>query len=314
LRYYKINQDFEIVITDDGSTDKTVEEIKKFKDPRINLFCFNENQGAAVAANKCISESSGEFIAILSSDDIFLPEKLEKQVKFLDKNSQVGAVFGYAQIIDKEGKDLSDDNNYYCQIFKQENKTRHQWLNHFFCKGNCLCHPSAMIRKKCYDEIGLYDERLAQLPDFDFWIRLCQKYEIHIMNENLIKFRYIKDGGNMSSGSRIDSRVRSRIEHSLVLNNFLKIKSVDEFYASFPETNKKFPELEPDLIPFALAKLCFATKSPIHHKFAIDTLFDVLKDKSVSDKIAKKYSFTIKDFVYLTGKCDYFSLEKQIMS
>jgi glycosyltransferase involved in cell wall biosynthesis len=303
-------QDFEIVITDDGSSDKTVEVIKNFEDPRIKLFCFEINQGGTAAANNCIRNSTGEFIAMLSSDDVFLPDKLEKQVKFINKSPQVGAVFGYAQIINEEGKDLCDDKNYYCQIFRQENKTRHHWLNHFFYKGNCLCHPSAMIRRECYNQVGLLDERLMQLPDFDFWIRLCKKYEIYIMKENLIKFRFFKDGGNMSSGSRIDSRVRSRIEHSLVLENFLKINSVDEFYASFPEAKNKFPYLDSDLIPFALAKLCFAMKSSIHYKFGIDTLFGILNNKSISDKIAKKYNFTTKDFVNLTGKYDYFSSDK----
>ncbi|MCF3607567.1 glycosyltransferase [Planktothrix agardhii 1033] len=77
-------QDFEIVITNDGSTDQTLQIIQGKKDPRIRYFSFDQNQGVSTAANHCIRQARGELIAILDSDNIFLPDKLEKQVSFLD--------------------------------------------------------------------------------------------------------------------------------------------------------------------------------------------------------------------------------------
>jgi glycosyltransferase involved in cell wall biosynthesis len=126
-------QDFEIVITDDGSTDQSVSIIKSFTDPRIKLFCFDKNQGACVAGLKCRSEAKGEFIALLNSDDVFAPDKLEKQVRFLEQNPEIAAVFSYAQIIDEEGNDFSND-HVYKQIFIQPNRTRFEWLNYFFSR------------------------------------------------------------------------------------------------------------------------------------------------------------------------------------
>src|SRR4029079_1031142 len=73
-------QDFEIVIADDGSKDRTPEIIRRFADPRISLEVFQENRAAAAAANSAIGRSHGEFLCYLSSDDLFLPGKLEKQV------------------------------------------------------------------------------------------------------------------------------------------------------------------------------------------------------------------------------------------
>jgi len=93
-------QDFEIVITDDGSSDETLQVIREFTDPRIRIYCNEKNCGASAAMNNCIQQAKGEYIAILNSDDLFSPDKLEKQVDFLDKNPEIGAVFGYAQIID----------------------------------------------------------------------------------------------------------------------------------------------------------------------------------------------------------------------
>ena len=74
-------QDFEIIITDDGSTDRTVKVIENFKDPRITLFKHIRNQGVCVAANNCINHARGKYIAWLSSDDEWYPEKLGVQVK-----------------------------------------------------------------------------------------------------------------------------------------------------------------------------------------------------------------------------------------
>jgi glycosyltransferase involved in cell wall biosynthesis len=125
-------QDFEIVITDDGSRDRTVSIIKSFTDPRIKLFYFPKNRGAAVAVNHCIAEASGEFIALLNSDDAFVPKKLEKQVEFLDKNPKIGAVFSYAQFIDEDSKDITNTEHHYAKVFLQQNRSRFEWLNYFF--------------------------------------------------------------------------------------------------------------------------------------------------------------------------------------
>ncbi len=302
-------RDFEIVITDDGSTDGTVNEIKNFKDPRIRLFTFKKNQGAAVAARKSITEAKGEYIAMLSSDDIFLQDKLEKQVKFLDAHSDIGAVFTYAHIIDEDGNDFTDENNYYLHIFNQPNKSRFEWLNYFFYKMNCLCHPSVLIPKKRYDEIGYYDLRFAQLPDFDLWIRLCMKYDINILPEKLIKFR-IRKGGANASGNRPEVRVRTSWELTQILENFLAIKNIDEFVKIFPEAKKLGEPIEADLIPYYLAKMALNNKYAPYQIFAINTLHKLLAHSDIGKKIEEKFSFTYIDFIEITGISDAFNFHE----
>ncbi|WP_375510572.1 glycosyltransferase, partial [uncultured Nostoc sp.] len=293
-------QDFELVITDDGSTDKTVEIIKSFTDTRIRLFCFERNQGACVAANKCISEAKGEFIAMLSSDDIFAPEKLEKQVNFLDKNPEIGAVFGFAEIIDEYGNDFQDENHFYKHIFIQPNRTRFEWLNYFFFRLNCLCHPSVLIRKKCYDHIGSYDERFAQLPDLDFWIRLCLKYEIYIIPENLIKFRVLQNETN-ASGDKPTKHIRQSLEITQILKNYLKIEVNDNFLKIFPDILIDITSLETELAPFYVAMLALQVGNPAYKFFAIDTLYQIFTKKNIVIKIKEKYSFEFSNLIILTG-------------
>lgn len=300
-------QDFEIVITDDGSTDRTVTEIKKITDPRIKLFCFKNNWGACVAKRKCLDEAKGEYIAVLNSDDVFLPDKLEKQVRFLDEHKDIGAVFSYANVIDENGNDFTDNTHFYYRTFNRSNRTRFEWLNRFFYKGNCLCHPSVLIRNECYKSIGYYDERYAQLPDFDFWIRLCMKYEIYIIPENLVKFRVRKDEANVS-GQRPESKIRCNWENTHILKNYLKINSVDDLFRIFPQA-KHYGNLDADSIPFVIAMLALKTGSKVHQDFALDVLGDQLSDREIAKKLATKFGFWYIDFIRLTGQFDLYGIE-----
>jgi glycosyltransferase involved in cell wall biosynthesis len=302
-------RDLELIITDDGSSDGTVDVIKQFTDPRIRLFLFQENQGASIATNNCIENARGEYIAVLTSDDVFLPGKLEKQVKFLDEHPEIGAVFGYAQIIDEEGNDFTDENHFYYSIFKQPNRNRYEWLNHFFYKGNCLCHPSLLIRRECYDTVGLYDPRYAQQPDFDFWIRLCFKYDIQIIPEDLIKFRIRKGEANVS-GRRPEVEKRLFPELIEVFRKYLAIETTVELYMIFPEAVKYGKFEDNSLIPFIVARLALDSNyfhpvlQPALQYFGIEVLFDLLSSKDRASLILQTFGFRYNDLLSITGKCD----------
>lgn len=301
-------QDFEIVITDDGSRDGTVDVIKTFRDPRIRLFCFDRNQGACAAMNNNIREAKGEFIAVLNSDDLFLPDKLEKQVAFLDKNQEIGAVFGHPKLIDEVGNDFVDASHLYQIVFKQSNRTRFEWLHHFFYQSNALCHPTVLIRKQCYKKVGYFDERFAQLPDYDFWIRLCMEYEIHIMQEDLIKFRIHSSEVN-ASGNRPEANIRALTEFKYLLENYLRIKTEETFYRIFPEGRRYEHCFDKDLIPFFISMLALDREYAPHQNFAINTLFYLLNDRELSIKLFDRCGFLMRDFIELTGKYDLFNAD-----
>ncbi|MEH2317887.1 glycosyltransferase, partial [Nostoc sp.] len=301
-------QDFEIVITDDYSSDNTIKIIKEFNDPRIRLFCFPKNRGAAVAANNCIKEARGELIAMLSSDDIFTHDKLAKQVSYLEANPDVGAVFSYAHIIDDDGNDFKQENHFYKQIFIQPNRNRFEWLNHFFFKGNCLCHPSVLVRSKCYTDVGQYDERFAQLPDFDFWIRLCMKYNIYVIPEELIKFRIRKNEAN-ASGNRPETRIRHQIECKQILNNYCSPEVRKNFYKIFPEAalDVNHNQDSEESIYLQVALLAIKVSLPTYQSFGIDKLYELLDSKNNTfEKILKKYAFDFVNLIAITGKYDVY--------
>jgi len=299
--------DFEFIITDDASSDKTVAEIKQFRDPRIRLFCFEKNQGQFAVINHCLDKANGEYIAIINSDDIFLPDKLEKQARFLDEHPEIGAVFGQARIIDDKGNDHKRKKNSHHTIFIQPNRTRFEWLNYFFYKGNCLCHPSVLIRKKCHEVIGYYNERFAQIADIDMWIRLCMKYEIYVMPEKIVEFRI--HGAN-TSAKTASSMKRWVWEWRQILDNYLNIKSVEFLHKVFPDARQYGDDIDDDLIPFILAMIAINTvqrRQQIYRAFAIDTIYRMLGDKNTAAKLAKRFNFIYSDFIKLTGQHDVFS-------
>jgi GT2 family glycosyltransferase/glycosyltransferase involved in cell wall biosynthesis len=297
-------QDFEIIITDDGSCDKTVEKIKNFSDPRIKLFIFNENQGACKALNHCINNSKGKYIAYISSDDIWELDKLEKQVKYLNKNQSVPVVFTKVKIIDENSKLLMGNHNY-STVFEQKDRSRSRWLNLFFYKGNCICHPSIMIKKSIYDDIGLYNERMANLPDLDMWVRICLKYNFHILNEKLTKFRIRKNEENVS-GNKPATYIRSRFEKLQILDHYLKIDDTSFFLKIFPDA-QKFGTLKQGMIPYFLARLAYETNREVMQLWALDTIYKFMQSAEVVDQLQTDYNFSYPDFLEMSAKGDIFN-------
>lgn len=299
-------QDFEIIIVDDYSTDASWEIINSFKDKRIRAFRNEQQMRGAIGINDSIAyRAIGKYIAIHHSDDVFLPDKLEKQVHFLNLHPEVGAVFGYAEIIDEDGKPFTDKENFYFSIFKQSNRSRHEWLRHFFYHGNCLCHPSVMVRKECYSKVGLYDRRFGQIPDLDMWVRMCLRYSVHIIQEPLIKFRLLNNEAN-SSSVKPEMQIRIVFEMAKMLNHYLTIETFDELLKIFPEATKYVDDIEDELIPYVVAILALDNPvfHPVHECFGINVLFNMLQDNIVAQKLKDRFGFDFADFVRLTGSQD----------
>ena len=183
--------DFELIILDDHSFDNSWDLINQYSDPRIKAFRNEVNKGPVAGVNKAISEVvTGEYIAIHHSDDVWELDKLEKQVAFLNSNPEIGAVFTRVQIIDEHGDEWTEE------WLDQGNKTRWEWLNQLFNEKNHLSHPSVLIRKQCYQDVGMYRYGLAQTADAEMWSRVLVKYPIYIVQEKLTRHRLFSDKSN----------------------------------------------------------------------------------------------------------------------
>jgi len=269
-------QDFEIVVTDDGSTDATPDVIRSFRDRRIHFERFEHNRGISTAMNATVARARGELIAILNSDDYALPGRLETQVAFLREHPNVAAVFGAPRQVDEGGTPVTGYEPF-AHPFTGAAQSRAGWLRHFFLFGNCLCAPTAMMRRTAYLDIGMDDERLANLADLDRWVRLLRKHEIHLMAQELTAFRVRSNNANMSAPRR-DTMLRSAFETLHVL----------EHYRSFPR-DLLLEIFAPDLAlhdidtrgptSMWLAEVAVAAGTPWHALFALDTIFGAAREE-----------------------------------
>ena len=302
-------KDFELIIWDDASIDESWEIIQSYKDERIKAFRNEESKRGVYGINKAISEvAQGEYIAIHHSDDVWELTKLEKQVKFLDENSKYGAVFTNAQAINEDSELFEDINHFYYSIFEQPNRTRYEWLNFFFYKGNALCHPSVMIRKECYDNCGLYRYGLALIVDFDMWIRLCMKYEIYVLPEKLTKFR-VRDNEANSSGNTSATRIRGMNEHFFVFELFLQIQNIKELIKIFPQALEYVIDGQ-YIIEYVIASLIISNNSPKYSQLhALNFLYKLINNEEKALLAKRLYQFDYLDLIELSKKIDFFQLE-----
>lgn len=300
-----INQtftDFELIILDDASSDNSWDLIKQYFDPRIKAF-QSEGQGEVTQRlNNAIYElATGEYIAIHHSDDVWELDKLEKQVDFLDTNQDVGAVFTWGQIIDEHGVESTAD------WFYQENKTRWQWLNQLFLERNQLCQPSVLIRKLCYQNVGVYRLSLFQTPDAELWSRVLIEFPIHVIQEKLTKHRKFSDKSNVS-GDRFDSVIRANNEWNVLRKNYLSITNFEDIVATFPSL-ERFRNPEGFDNKFLLAMAClYECSQRSAWQLGLTWLFELIDDKTRYEKIKKLYSFSHLDFLRLTAEFDVYEL------
>lgn len=162
----QIFKDFELIIIDDGSTDNSTIIIENYakKDKKIKIIKKSFNVGLTKCLNKAISVSQGEFIACQDADDISLPNRLRKQLNFLEQNLDY-AFCGGIEIIRQNRQDLIK--------FFEENEIKKNLI-----VNNCFPHSSILIRKEILKKYGYYNEKFRYGQDYELWCRLIYKYQL----------------------------------------------------------------------------------------------------------------------------------------
>ena len=182
--------DLSLYMIDDGSTDETPNILKRYSDYGISI--HQQRSGQAAARNRGIRMSSSPYIAFLDADDYWFPEKLERQIALLRQNPSVGLVCSDCATL-KEGRLAGS-------FFEGSKVPQTGKLFEQLARECFIFTPTVVVRRKCLEEIGLFNESLAVSEDFNLWLRIAARWEIAVVPE-VLAVREIRPEG-LSLGTR----------------------------------------------------------------------------------------------------------------
>lgn len=255
---------FEIIIIDDGSTDKTVEIIKTFRDPRINLIIARENQGITKSLNQGLKLSSGYWIARQDVDDFSLSERFELQLSYLEKNKKIGLLGCSCFVSNKKG--------IFNEVFNYPSRDAsiRIALPHY----NPFVHGSVIINRDLLMSLDGYNEAFRYAQDYELWSRMVE----HTSFANLSEPLYARYRLGTSSEVLVDKTpflniIKKRFPdqsvnfkenfESINATNFYPILATPKQYAKFLgkhylKVMNKAKQLERNWVPFGLRAFFYA--------------------------------------------------------
>lgn len=190
--------DFELIIIDDGSRDESARIIQSMNDHRIRFY-KQDNRGLAATLNRAIELSRGEYLARQDQDDVSLPLRLEKQLRYMVSHPHCGLLGTWAEIVsgtEKTGRAHRHAAENYC-------------LNFDLLFDNPFVHSSAMLRKSAVEAVGMYSTDPSRQPpeDYELWSRLSRKWEVSNIPEVLHIYREIPTSMSRDGVSPFSNRV-----------------------------------------------------------------------------------------------------------
>jgi glycosyltransferase involved in cell wall biosynthesis len=173
-------RDFEIVVVDDASDFFTADLVKSFQDNRVRWIRHEQRRGGAAARNTGIRNSAGEFVAFLDDDDEWHPEKLSRQVAVLkESSSAVGVIYTGCEAVDRVSGEVRAKK---IPVHKGD-------LSDILLQGNCIGSTSSVLmRRQCFEVVGMFDESLPSFQDYDLWIRLSRVFQFEYIADCLLKY------------------------------------------------------------------------------------------------------------------------------
>ncbi len=286
--------DLELLITDDASSDRSVDVINSYQDRRLKHFVNSRNRGVCASSGNSYQHSSGEYIAWLGSDDVFEPDMLAVLVEYLERNPDSYGVFGLPTIIDEKGN--ATDEQWHPNGL---GLTRYELLRMLFGGVNPFCATAALVRRSAMQMVGYRAPHLLQLGDLEHWVRMLCQGPLDIIERKVVRKRNLPHLGNLSSPSAIALH-RTQFELFEILLTFAEhMQDLSLLKAVFPDAEKSWP-LEHQYVPLHLARQALEVVGSSPHKlFALHVYFNEIKTMDGLERLSRA------DFDY----GDLFSLE-----
>ncbi len=307
-----INQSYknlQIIIVDDCSTDSTYDIIKSINDDRIEIYKTSFNGHMSFACNEALKHANGDYIAHLDADDLWLPEKIEKQVDFLEENLEYGACFTHAEIIDDDDNIADESQNFLREIFALKNHTHAELYRFFYDNSNKLCHSSVLFRKEIAQKVGMYDTTILYLQDFDYWMRLLTGAHLYIYPERLSLVRRHADNNSDMNEEKWNAH---NTEFARLIYNSINICPDSLFLEAFKDKLKfqgehTHEETELEKAFLLLDGPLVYKGNPVLGLYKFSKLFE---DEKYIKLAREKFNFTTRDLYNAQSAPSYFDPAK----
>lgn len=298
---------FQFIIVDDGSTDRSCAIIESFQDERIELYKREENEHICVATNYGFAKVKGDYLARIDSDDLWYPDKLEKQLLFMEEHPECSVCFTWCDLIDEYGNNINELEPNRLKVYESETLEQAQWMRRFYFWGNCLAHPAVLMKREVLENIGQFTLAYRQLHDFDYWIRIAKHYKIYVIQERLIAVRrFMKEEQKYKNASAVSEKNDTRVFNEFVdiRAHFFEEISDELFVEGFQEDFRCKDSFTSEELECEKAfLLCSPHKgwngiSPA----GLEKLAQLLEEEKMRILLREKYHFSVKDLYSLTEK------------
>ena len=234
--------DFELLIVNDGSENYIEKIIKSYSDKRIHYYRLKHHQGTSAARNLALSKATGEYIALMDSDDVSYSTRFEKQIAYFRDHPEIGCLGGRADVIG----DDKDKINFPCV-------SGHEAIEAFLIFEGCaFCQSTVMVKKSIIDKYNIhYKSQYVPAEDYAFWLDLVGKTRFAIMEEALLSYRFHHDNISHRQHQRqMECCTQAQIE---AIKQYCGIQTLNaeilaKFYSSQPLSKEELDILHRQLI------------------------------------------------------------------
>lgn len=299
---------FQFIIVDDGSTDQSPEIIREYaeRDCRVEAYLRQENQKISQVTNFGLTKVKGDYLARIDSDDLWAPDKLERQLAFMQEHPDCQICFTGANLIDEKGVSLNQEEAELFGLLNLPEMSREENLRFFFCHGNYLVHASVMMTAEFMRKLGEHNPAYLQIHDFDCWVRAVKKTHLYKMPERLTSLRRFRKEQEKNTSARTEvATIRYDNECMLLRSHFFEEMSEELFVSAFQEMFRYPQASSPEELACEKAfLLCSGYRPggryhPILGIFALERLLSQEKTRRILKKI---YGYTPATFYEEMGQ------------
>jgi len=207
-------KEIEVIVVDNASVDGTEVMVKSIPDGRISYFRHEINEGGPAARNTGIKKAKATLISLLDDDDEWFPEKLALQVaQIKNAETKIGLVYAGSEIYDETTQKILRVHSprYRGRVYEQ------------LLLNNILSSASMLIKKECFDKVGVFDETLTSCQDWDMWLRIAEHFEFDYIDEVLVRINMHTEQISNDYAQLIPGRTRMVQKHAAEFKKYPKI-------------------------------------------------------------------------------------------